>query len=234
MMYFLSALLLGMLSSIHCIGMCGPIAVLIKQNTKSAGVLPNYHIGRLLGYSLLGLLFGVFGKGLSIAGVQQQLSIVVGIFMIFTVLIPALQKRSKQLEYGLFPYHRKLKELFARNLGVGMPRNRFVIGLLNSLLPCGMIYLALVGALNSTEIWKGSMFMFLFGIGTLPLFSILLYTQDSIKSPAFKTAMNKAQSILVLMMGIALVVRGSGLGLHISPSFGSLSIATFKACFTPF
>jgi len=234
MMYFITAFGLGIVSSIHCIGMCGPIVVLIKQNSKSAGILPNYHIGRILGYTILGLLFGIFGKGLSIAGLQQQLSIIIGIVMVLSISIPWLRKKSKLIEISLFPYHRKFKELFAKNLGLGNPKNRFFIGILNSLLPCGMIYMALVGALNATKIWHGSLFMFCFGLGTLPLFSLLLYTQDSIKSTVFKVAMNKAQSVLIMMMGIALIARGWGLGFHYSPSFGDLSIASFKACLTPF
>lgn len=233
MMYLLTAFGLGLVSSVHCIGMCGPIAVLIKQKTPNSGIIPHYHAGRILGYTFLGLLFGVFGKGLSLGGLQQNLSVFFGVAMILYVLIPYFQKKFKQLEFVLIPYHRKLKEVFSKNLSLSRPINRFISGLLNSMLPCGMIYLALIGALSANSIWQGGAIMLFFGFGTLPLFSILLLTQSAIKSQSFQHAMKKALPILILFMGVALIVRGAGLGLHYSPDFGDLSIATIKACFTP-
>lgn len=233
MMYLITAISLGLLSSVHCIGMCGPIAMLIKQKSPKAGILHNYQAGRILGYSLLGLLFGLFGKGLSIAGVQQQVSLVMGVFMVLTVLIPALNQRSKQIESFLLPYHKKLKEVFSEQLNIHHAKNRFAIGMLNSLLPCGMIYLALMGALNADSVLMGGLFMTFFGLGTIPLFSLVLFGQGKIKSKSFKLAINKALPTLVLLMGIALIIRGAGLGFHFSPSYGELSIASFKACFSP-
>lgn len=233
MMYLITALSLGLLSSVHCIGMCGPIAMLIKQKSPKAGILHNYQAGRILGYTILGLLFGLFGKGLSIAGVQQQVSLAMGIFMVLSILIPAVQKRSKQLERLLLPYHKKLKEVFSEQLNIHHAKNRFAIGILNSLLPCGMIYLALMGALNAESVLMGGLFMLAFGLGTIPLFSMVLFGQGKIKSQVFKIAINKALPALVLLMGIVLIIRGSGLGFHFSPSYGELSIASFKACFSP-
>ncbi len=232
-MYLLTAFGLGIISSVHCIGMCGPIGVLIKQKTPNSGIIPHYQAGRILGYTVLGLLFGMFGKGLSIGGLQQNLSIFLGSAMILYVLMPYFQRKSKQLEFFIIPYHRKLKEVFSKNLSLTRPINRFISGLLNSMLPCGMIYLALIGALNANTIWKGGAFMLFFGFGTLPLFSVLLLTQSAIKSQSFQRAMKKALPTLILFMGIALIVRGAGLGQQYSPDFGELSIATFKACFNP-
>ena len=87
-----SAFVFGLISSLHCIGMCGPIAVMLpvsKGNwaVKNSQIL-TYHLGRITSYSILGMLFGLFGKGLYLAGIQQQLSIVVGILMILFVFIP--------------------------------------------------------------------------------------------------------------------------------------------------
>lgn len=233
MMYLLSAFVLGLFSSLHCVGMCGPITVLLKQKTKQSGILPQYQIGRILGYTLLGFVFGFFGKGLSIAGVQQQLSIGLGIVMVISVVLPQVKRKSIQLERLLLPIHQKFKTIFSQQLSLHHKKNRFVIGMLNSLLPCGMIYIALIGALNAEQVWQGGLFMLLFGLGTLPLFSLFLIQLGSIKSPRFKIAMQKALPALVVLMGIALILRGAGLGFHFSPSFGDLSIASFKACFNP-
>lgn len=87
-----SALILGLLGSFHCIGMCGPIAFMLpvdrSNSTKKVVQITLYHLGRLLAYSLMGLVFGLVGKSLYIFGLQQQLSIVVGALMIVVVLIP--------------------------------------------------------------------------------------------------------------------------------------------------
>src|SRR5210317_413309 len=87
-----SALIFGLLGSFHCIGMCGPIAFVlpIPKGNKSKSFFGTslYHIGRILSYSLIGLLFGLLGKGLYLAGFQQRLSILIGIIMILIILIP--------------------------------------------------------------------------------------------------------------------------------------------------
>src|SRR5210317_1990819 len=88
-----TALVLGIAGSFHCIGMCGPIAFVIPVDrsfkTKLIYQTFLYHIGRLISYSLIGLLFGLVGKGLYLAGFQQRLSILIGLLMIFLVLIPS-------------------------------------------------------------------------------------------------------------------------------------------------
>ena len=80
---FLSALVFGLLGSFHCVGMCGPIAFVLpvdRSNTyKKVFQITLYHIGRLLAYSIIGLVFGIIGKGLYLFGFQQQLSIVIGV-----------------------------------------------------------------------------------------------------------------------------------------------------------
>ena len=87
-----TALIFGLVSSLHCIGMCGPIAMMLpvdRQNpTKKAIQILLYHAGRLTAYATLGLLFGLLGKGLYLAGLQQRFSVVLGILMILIALIP--------------------------------------------------------------------------------------------------------------------------------------------------
>ena len=89
---FLSAAILGLMGSLHCVGMCGPIAFMLpvdKENAvKKFCQIFIYHFGRLMAYGVIGLLFGLIGKGLYLFGMQQKLSIVIGILMIVIVFIP--------------------------------------------------------------------------------------------------------------------------------------------------
>src|SRR5690554_435655 len=87
-----SAVILGLVSSLHCVGMCGPIAMMLpvdRQNkARKTLQIILYHLGRLLSYGFLGLIFGLIGRSLYLAGIQQQLSIVIGILIISVAIIP--------------------------------------------------------------------------------------------------------------------------------------------------
>ena len=89
---WISALIFGLLGSFHCVGMCGPIAFLLpvdhKNNLKKLGQISLYHFGRISSYALIGILFGLLGKSFRLFGLQQQLSILVGVLMILVILIP--------------------------------------------------------------------------------------------------------------------------------------------------
>ena len=86
-----SALIFGLLGSFHCVGMCGPIAFMLpvdrSNSTNKIFQIFTYHFGRLLAYALIGLFFGLVGKSLYIFGLQQQLSIFIGILMIIAVIL---------------------------------------------------------------------------------------------------------------------------------------------------
>jgi sulfite exporter TauE/SafE len=87
-----SAFIFGLISSLHCIGMCGPIAMMLpldrSNSAKKVIQILLYHFGRLFAYASLGLVFGVLGRGFYIAAIQQQLSIGVGILMITIAVVP--------------------------------------------------------------------------------------------------------------------------------------------------
>ena len=87
-----SAIIFGLLGSFHCVGMCGPIAFMLpvdrSNSFRKVSQILTYHLGRLLAYALIGFGFGLIGKSLYIFGIQQQLSIIIGILMIIVVLIP--------------------------------------------------------------------------------------------------------------------------------------------------
>jgi len=88
-MIFWSAFLLGLLGSFHCIGMCGPIAFVLPINRSKKSIMFFqsflYQFGRLITYSFIGFIFGLIGKGLFLAGFQQNLSVFIGLLMILII-----------------------------------------------------------------------------------------------------------------------------------------------------
>ena len=108
-----SAFILGLLGSFHCVGMCGPIAFLLPVDRTNSFrkiiQITTYHFGRLLAYSLIGLFFGLIGKSLYIFGIQQQLSIIIGVIMIVAILIPTQLANSFKLSQPIYKMISKVK-----------------------------------------------------------------------------------------------------------------------------
>lgn len=202
-------------------GMCGPIAFMlpIDRQNKTKGFLQIliYHFGRLLSYSLIGLLFGFLGKGFYFFGFQQQLSIIVGLSMIFVILFPKLFSKvnfSKNINKVVF----KVKNALGKELKKKRNDTFFTIGFLNGFLPCGLVYMAVFGALATTNAFSGSLYMFLFGLGTIPLMTSVVYLGNFTKG-TFRKRIKKVIPIVVVFIGILFVLRGLGLGIpYISPA----------------
>lgn len=215
-----SALLFGLLGSLHCIGMCGPIAFMLPVDRihrgKMAFQVGLYHIGRLLSYGIIGLLFGFLGKGLYLFGLQQKLSIVVGAVMILIVLWP----RKQMVLPGTRPVFRlisTLKSALGKQLRKRTPDTFLTLGLLNGLLPCGLVYMALLGAMATGSPAMGALYMLVFGLGTVPLMSAAVAVGKLAKQP-FQRSFRKFVPYLVAAIGVLFILRGMGLGIpYISP-----------------
>ena len=217
---FLSAILFGLLGSFHCIAMCGPIAFMLpvdkNKPIKKFFQILSYHFGRLLTYSLIGLLFGFLGKGFYFFGFQQQLSILVGFLMIITILFPKILQKfgaSKSISKLILRVKNKLgKELKKKGNDTF-----FTIGFLNGFLPCGLVYMAVFGALATSNAFAGSLYMFLFGLGTIPLMTAIVYLGGFAKGN-FRRNLQKAIPVLVIFIGVLFILRGLGLGIpYVSP-----------------
>ena len=216
----LSAILFGFLGSFHCIGMCGPIAFMLpvdrKNPVKRFFQIASYHLGRLFTYSLIGLLFGFLGKGFYFFGFQQQLSIIVGVLMIIVILFPKLlQKQS--LSKNISTIILKVKNALGKELKKKTNDTFFTMGFLNGFLPCGLVYMAVFGAITNSNAFTGSLYMFLFGLGTIPLMTAFVYLGNFTKGN-FKQNIQKAIPVLVVCIGVLFVLRGLGLGIpYVSP-----------------
>ena len=230
---FLSAILFGLLGSFHCVGMCGPIAFMLpidrKNQTKGVFQILSYHLGRLLTYSFIGLLFGLLGKGFYFFGFQQQLSIIVGVSMILIILFPKFFSKvnfSKNINKIIF----KVKNALGKELKKKGNDTFFTIGFLNGFLPCGLVYMAVFGALATTNALSGSLYMFLFGLGTIPLMTAVVFLGNFTKG-TFRKKIQKTIPVLVVFIGILFVLRGLGLGIpFISPKPIVDLVTTVKSC----
>ena len=117
-----TAFIFGLISSFHCIGMCGPIALMLpvdrSNQAKKVTQIISYHLGRLTAYGTIGLLFGILGKGFYLAGVQQNLSLFIGIAMIMVLLIPEKIIAQYNLSKPIFKLISKVKSLLLNASGV--------------------------------------------------------------------------------------------------------------------
>ncbi|PZX51485.1 sulfite exporter TauE/SafE family protein [Algoriphagus chordae] len=212
-----TAFLLGFLGSFHCVGMCGPIALAVGGNKRrsyfSHKIL--YNLGRSITYAALGLVVGSLGFSLSLAGFQQGFSIAMGIIILIFAIsykradqflaIPALS--------GIVVW---VKRQLNRFLKAGGSAAFFATGLANGLLPCGMVYMALVAALALQSPLLGATYMFFFGIGTIPLLLVLMYS-GSIFSVQVRQSFQKAIPYVGVVIGLLFIFRGLGLGMFYSP-----------------
>lgn len=216
-----SALIFGLLGSFHCVGMCGPIAFLLpldrKSQTKRMLQLVSYHAGRLLTYSLIGFVFGLVGKSLNLFGIQQQLSIIIGVGMIVMIIIPSRIFNRYNFSRPIYSAVAKVKSAMGAELKKKQPSTFFTIGFLNGLLPCGLVYMAVFGALASGGSGYGALYMVLFGLGTIPLMTTAIYLGNFLKGKA-KQRILKVIPVFVVIIGLLFILRGMGLGIkYISP-----------------
>lgn len=230
----LSALVFGLLGSLHCIGMCGPIAFMLpvdKNNKlKKVAQVGIYHFGRILAYGIIGLIFGFLGKGLYIFGVQQKLSIVIGILMIVLVLLPARYFNRFKIAQPLYPIISKVKSGLGKALKKKTLDAFLTIGFLNGFLPCGLVYMALIGAIGMGDPLLGGLYMMLFGLGTIPLMTAVVYFSGMLKGVA-KQKVQKLIPVFVVLIGALFILRGLGLGIpYISPKPMTEMVSTDLEC----
>lgn len=217
----LSAIILGLMGSLHCVGMCGPIAFMLPVDRsdplKKSLQISLYHLGRLLAYGIMGLLFGFLGKGLYIFGMQQKLSIFMGILMILIVLLPTRTFNKYNLSRPLFKIISRIKAQLGKELQKKEADTFLTIGFLNGFLPCGLVYMALLAAIAMGTPWKGSLYMLLFGLGTVPLMTTAIYISSMLKGPV-KKRVQQLIPVLLVVMGMLFIIRGMGLDIpYISP-----------------
>jgi len=202
--------------------MCGPIAFMLpvdrKNPYKKAAQIAIYHFGRLLAYSSIGLVFGLVGKGLYIFGLQQQLSIFIGVLMIIAVLIPYKMFNKYNLSKPIYKVISRVKSALGTALKQKTPDTFLTIGFLNGFLPCGLVYMAVFAAIATGSTLEGSFYMLVFGLGTIPLMTTAIYFSHLLKGP-IRQRIQKMIPVFVILIGALFILRGLGLGIpYLSPA----------------
>ncbi len=210
-----TAFVLGAAGSAHCIGMCGPIALAVPSpgNGWRARLMSTLILnsGRVSTYALLGALFGAFGTGLRLAGLQQSVSIIAGAVLLLSVIVPGLLERWSPTG-RLSLWIGRLRGALARNLKRTAPEAVFFTGALNGLLPCGLVYAAAIGAAAMGTMQHGALFMMLFGLGTLPAL-IGLRMSGSMIGTSARARLRKASPVLVSALAVLMILRALELGI---------------------
>ena len=206
-----TAFMMGLLGSLHCIGMCGPIALALPyQGVTKIATIRNillYNSGRIFSYGIIGILPGIIGLGFSLAGQQKSLSILIGILFIASAIF------SLNLEKKFFsiPGFSKMTEYVQTRISSLLKQKKiwvFVgVGFFNGFLPCGLVYMALAGAMLRETIPSSMSYMMMFGLGTVPLM-MTIALMGQIISPSIRNKLRKAIPFFMVLFGVFFILRG--------------------------
>ena len=213
--------LFGLLGSLHCLGMCAPLiwAIPESQEGKRKWWLNKlaYNSGRAITYALLGVIIGLIGESLSLAGWQQYISIFTGALML---LFLVFSKGQIPQSFMLGPVNRlihQVKSALARFIKGNSPKTNLILGLYNGLLPCGLVYMALIASLSMSSVQGSMLYMLVFGLGTFPMMIAAAYFGSRIKN--WNKNLHKVWvPRFVALVAILLIIRGLNLGVpYLSP-----------------
>jgi uncharacterized protein len=214
-----TALFTGFVGSLHCVGMCGPIALALPIGGKTQGqrfisrVL--YSLGRITTYSFIGLMMGFVGNKLFFSGLQQEISISIGISLLLILILSHKTLIVKPLRL----FNEEIKNLFSYFLHQKSLASMFILGLINGLLPCGFLYLAATGSVITGSPFGGMIYMALFGLGTAPaMFAVGVLAK--FMNLRLRKIFTKITPIYTFLLALFLIIRGLNIGIpYVSPHF---------------
>lgn len=230
-----TAIVFGFLGSLHCLGMCAPLLWAIPENPeKRTRWWINkliYNAGRISIYALLGLLVGLIGEGVSLVGWQQHISWITGVILILGLALSIWGSRIRIFNSFSIGFNQSVKRGLSKTLASKTYKSQLMFGVFNGLLPCGLVYMALIASLSMTTISGSMAYMALFGLGTIPMMLGAAYFKKSIQSLK-SISFNKLYPKIVLTIAILLIVRGMNLGIpYLSPKVNTSTNMTI--CETP-
>ena len=224
-MDFLTAFSIGLLGSLHCVGMCGPLALALPIGVGSTGPFligrTLYNLGRVVTYALMGLVAGAIGQKIVFYGFQQTVSIVAGVFMIAAFAFPVLVgNRLSKLSF-LDSFASAVQRAFSSLLQRRSVLTMFLVGIVNGLLPCGLVYVALAGSALTGDALQGLLSAAVFGLGTFPMMFVVSVAGRRISQPV-RQRIARLVPVFMIALGALFILRGMNLGIPmVSPKVDS-------------
>ncbi len=207
------AFFIGLFGSIHCVGMCGPLALAVPSFHSTLWLIVadkiTYNFGRVISYTFLGLVIGFIGRQLWLSGLQQGISLLSGALIILAGFsrILKLKLTGSAFVAAIFkPFNSLLNYALKHRAG------NLLVGMLNGFLPCGFVYLAMAGAINTSSPLASAQFMFWFGMGTFPLM-LAATVSSGFMGPRVRRRINKAIPYFMIFLGFWFILRGVNLNI---------------------
>lgn len=212
-----TAFLLGFVGSAHCAGMCGPLALALPGGgTRATFVVGRllYNLGRMATYMLMGAFFGLLGHGFALAGLQRWVSLVLGIVILVGVFVSPRFANALPVTRFVSWLKATLGRLFQQRALTSL----FGVGLLNGLLPCGLVYIACAGATATGNLWSGVDYMIAFGLGTVPMMLAISLIGTKLQF-VLRLRLQRLIPASLAILGALLLLRGMALGIpYVSPN----------------
>ena len=228
-MEILAGFIIGLLGSVHCIGMCGPIVLALPGEQKPGRFIVSrllYNSGRVVTYTLLGIIMGLIGESFRFAGLQRGVSIALGSLILLWILTPS------RLTAWFFPeviyqsYKSRIAVIWGKLFAKKSLRSLFAIGILNGFLPCGFVYLALTGAFALNSVFSSALYMAAFGIGTIPILLGVSYAGNSL-GLRLRRHLGRYIPVGAAIIALLLIIRGMSLGIpYVSPKISTVQTSS--------
>jgi sulfite exporter TauE/SafE len=221
----LTAFLLGLVGSLHCAGMCGPLALALPAagDTTPGYVLGRvaYNAGRIITYCLLGIVFGLAGWTFLLAGLQRWVSIALGMALLLGLFASRRLALARPVTAAVNRLKSSMSVLLRRRSLAGLA----ALGLLNGLLPCGLVYVACAGAAATGTMLAGALYMTAFGVGTVPMM-LAVSLSGKLVPTSMRLKLVKTVPVFVFLLGMLLILRGMSLGVpYLSPDMSGSGAA---------
>lgn len=217
------ALTLGFMGSLHCVLMCGPLLTVLTghQTTAVRFILYRllYNTGRVITYTMMGIVLGFTEQIFSIHQYQEVLSVVLGVVLLVTIIIPRRYRSSIAERSGIYAILSLLRSSMVALLGSKRWEKHFILGVLNGFLPCGFVYAGLGYAALSGSVWSAAETMMYFGLGTLPAMMIMALVSEWFQSvQRWNERLRRLVPVGVVVIALLCIMRGLSLDIpYLSP-----------------
>jgi len=216
---YIVLLLMGLAGSLHCAGMCGPICLALTNKEKPTSIfnfnILVYHFSRISAYIFLGILLFFFSDMSGLNNYQNTISILSGVAILVFVFFTAFWYKLEFM-VAKFPLYKYVKQSLSHSLKSTSKYSFIFTGFLNGLLPCGLVYIALINALRQQEIQTAIFSMLFFGLGTLPMMTMIGLGSQFLKRSRI---WSHSRIGITTILAVFFILRGMNLGIpYLSPS----------------